>query len=549
MICLSRAAPPPSSFSGPNCAPVNWEATTGQEEQAINSNHSSILRRSLLGLALGCLLFFKPSLATALIPYTDEAPVVGDPLTFELVEAFHEQNFGQQARFSAYVIQEDTGLELVEINADAMLQPASLMKLISSAAALEILGPDKTFETTVELHGEVRNRNQFFGHVIIRGGGDPSLGARFQQNQNDVTRLLRDWAREIRRLGIREISGNIYGDGSRYEGPPTGMGWERSELGEWYSAEVSALNFNENTIDVLWRSGSRRGQLARWELIPDTNYVSFGSSVRTGPDTVNTNMVRYFRFPESNEFRARGRVAPRRTHYDFAAIHDPPRYTAWLFRDALIDGGVEVRGNAFSHIGINEDMVTTQPIVAARVVSPPLSELLPIVNGNSQNLYAEVLFREIALAMENPGSFRGGIDTLQAWLRSHRLQRTGAVIVDGSGLSPANRLSTRLIGQVMRHALTSEHGGIYRASLAAPNQRSLRERMISEEHAPLRPTLRGKTGYLTGVMALAGTMENHNGNRYIFVFLINNYDRGKGLQARDFLDNLPIVLHHSRELP
>ncbi|MCC5877327.1 MAG: D-alanyl-D-alanine carboxypeptidase/D-alanyl-D-alanine-endopeptidase [Candidatus Sumerlaeia bacterium] len=519
----------------------------GPEEIAIIPLHP--LKCRLTRLFACSIAILLPAFSQGLIPYTDEAPIVGDPLTLELVEAFKEQNLGRQARFSAYVIQQGTGLELVEINADAMLQPASLMKLVTSASALEALGPDRTFETVVELHGEIRDRRELFGHVVIRGGGDPSLGARFARNRNDVTGVLRDWARTIRRLGIREIRGNVFGDGRRYEGPATGMGWDPSEFGEWYSAEVSALNYNENTIDLIWRSGSRRGQLARWEMIPETSYVSLGSSVRTGPDTLNNKMVRYFRFAESNEFRVRGQIPPRETHYDFAAVHDPARYTAWLLREQLIDNGINVRGNAFGHEGIDDDNLTTQPLVVARMTSPPVRELLPIVNGDSQNLYAEVLFREAALESGYPGSFRGGIDATHAWLRSHRLQRTGAVIVDGSGLSPANRLSTRLIGQVMRHALLSEHGDVYRDSLAPAGQRSLRNRMNTADHDPLRPSLRGKTGYLTGVMALAGVMENKNGNPYIFVFLINRYDRGNGLAARDFLDSLPITLYHSDELP
>jgi serine-type D-Ala-D-Ala carboxypeptidase/endopeptidase (penicillin-binding protein 4) len=487
--------------------------------------------------------------APALVPYTDENPVFVDPLTRDIVVGFQEQNLGRRAKLAGFVLAEQTGVELVEINADATMQPASLMKLLTSAMALEVLGPDKTFETTVELHGQIRDRRQLFGHLVIRGGGDPSLGARFQNNRNDVTRILRDWTQKIRRLGIREISGNIYGDGRRYEGPPHGMGWEATEFGEWYSAEVSALNFNENTIDILWRTGSRRGQLARWELIPETSYVAFGSSVRTGASPTTTPMVRYFRFSDSNEIRARGQVPANGLHYDFAAIHDPARYTAWLLREHLINAGVTVSGPALGGDGIDDDMLTTQPIVVDRVVSPPLRDLLPIVNGASQNLYAEVLLREIALASGRPGSFRGGTDSIQEWLREHRLQRTGAVYIDGSGLSPANRLSARLVGQVMRQALMSDHGDVYHASLAAPGEQSLRNRMTSPEFEPLQGKIRAKTGYLTGVMALAGVMENHAGNRYIFVFMINNYDRGKGVAARDFLDGLPVALFDSEYLP
>lgn len=505
-------------------------------------------RNLLYPILLTLLLPVAPA-ARAGVPYTDANPVFSDPLTRELVEQFEAASLGRRARFAAYVLREDTGEEFVQINADAQLQPASLLKLVTSAAVLDVLGPERTFETRLELHGEKGPNREFEGNVVIRGGGDPSLGARFQENRNDVTRLLREWARLIRQEGIREIRGHVYGDGSRYTGDRIGIGWDPSELGQWYSAEVSALNFNENTVDVVWRSGSRRGALAQYELIPDTTYVTFGSSVRVGPPSLRTTAIRYFRFADSNEIRARGQVVPESVKYDFAAIHDPARYTAWLLREQLVAHNVEVKGIAMTEEGMREDDLTTQPLVVSTVSSPPVSELLGVVNGDSQNLYAEVLMRELALASGHPGSFRGGTAAVDGWLRANRLQRSGTVIVDGSGLSPANRLSVRLIGRVVRHALNAPNGDVYRSSLATPGNGSLANRMNTVSYRGLEGKLWAKTGYLTGVMALAGAMETESGGRYIFVFLVNQYDRGQGVAARDLLDSMVLTVCHSDVLP
>lgn len=458
-------------------------------------------RPFLLPLLIALVGVFPPS-AGANVPYTDENPVFSDALTRVLVEEFEAANLGRRARFSAYVLREDTGEEFVEINADARLQPASLLKLVSSAGILDVLGPERTFETRLELHGEPGPDRSFNGNVVIRGGGDPSLGARFQENRNDVTRILREWARLIRQEGIREISGHVYGDGSRYEGSRVAIGWDPQELGQWYSAEVSPLNFNENTIDIVWRSGTRRGALAEYELIPETSYVTFGSSVRVGPPSLRSTMIRYFRFPESNEIRARGQMTPESVRYDFAAIHDPARYTAWLLREQLVAQGVNVGGIAMTHEGMLDDDLTTQPMVLGTITSPPVRDLLPVINGESQNLYAEVLLREMALESGHPGSFRGGTTALAQWLRANRLQRSGTVIVDGSGLSSANRMSTRQIGRVVRHALNGPHGAVYRDSLATPGGGSLSNRMDTISYRALDGKLWAKTGYLTGVMEI-----------------------------------------------
>lgn len=506
-------------------------------------------RQGWAGWMAGLVLALAALAPAAVPPYRDDAPVVSDPLTEAVLTKLKEAKLGPLTRLGMIVLDAGTGEEFVDINSGALMQPASLMKLLTSAAALELVGPEHCFETVVEAHGKIDEKGALKGDVVVRGGGDPSLGSRFQKDRNDVTLLLREWARTMRRAGLKSVEGGVFGDGRRYTGPATGLGWDPSELGEWFSAEVSGLNFNENVIDIIWKSGDRRGSLASYTLVPETNYVQFGTTVRVAPEGARGTYIRYFRFAGSNEIRARGRILPRQTIYGFAAIGDPARYTAWILREAMEREGISVRRGAFGSDLIDDDLLTTQPLVLARQISPPLGEMLPIVNGDSQNLYAEVLLREVAIASGREPSFRGGAEAIEQWLRANRLQRSGTVIVDGSGLSPSNRMPPRLAASVLLRMAQSPHAGMYSRSLAQPGNQSLKGRLVGGENARLLGRVRAKTGYLNGVMTLAGYLTNHGGRDYVFVIMVNGYDRGRGPAAQAFVDELVLLLHDHETLP
>lgn len=506
------------------------------------------LVRTLLIMIVGMLLWVPGARAQDTSATLAGAPGV-DPLAGRLMRDLAEAKLGSKTRLAVYVCDPRTGVEFVDLNSTQPMRPASLMKLLTAAVALDLLGPDRTFETVVKTLGTVEG-NVLDGDVVIVGGGDPSLGPRFSANPNDVTARIREWAQAIHGRGIRRIEGNILGDDRRYENEPVAIGWDRMELGEWYSAEVSPLCFNDNCIDVLWSAGGKQGARAEYKLIPDTTYARLASSVRTGAPGQKSARLRYFRFADGNEIRARGSIPPNTRKYDYAAIHDPATYTATLLFEELKRKGVVVTGNAFNRRDIEgEDSATSETLVLATVKSPSLGEMLPVMLGDSQNLYAEVFARETALAAGQPASFLGAGRAIGLWLREKGLHRNGLAMVDGSGLSTVNRAPARLFADVLRHEANGPNGELFRSSLATPGTRSLKNRFRGEDSAGLRDGLLAKTGYIDASHTLAGFFRHRNGAEYLFVIMVNDYDPERSAEAREFVDRTVMLLHRSEVLP
>ncbi|MEO8376194.1 MAG: D-alanyl-D-alanine carboxypeptidase/D-alanyl-D-alanine-endopeptidase [Candidatus Sumerlaeota bacterium] len=495
-------------------------------------------------LGLGCATI---SHAQQSVPYTTENPVAGDPLTEQLVRKFETATLGKNCTLAISVLDAETGVPYVQINADKTMKPASLIKIITAAATLDVLGADHQFTTTVE--GPAPDKKGVVqGDLIIRGGGDPSLGPRFQSNSNEVMGLLNEWAAKLAKRGVKRIAGNVIGNDMRYPDNPVAIGWEPTELAQWYSAEVSALCFNENTTDIKWQADKKTGEAATFTLDPTVKYLRVQGTIRSGPESQIKPRIRYYRFADSNDVRARGTMPPGTAKYDFISVHDPALYTAELFTAALRARKIAVDKGGVSQRVIGEEEPTTDTVTLITQQSPPISEMLPILLGVSHNLYGEVFMREVALASNQPATFDGGFQALGNWLRSKRLYRN-LTLADGSGLSTVDRASATQFVDVLRYEYTSPNKKLFFDSLATPGKQALKNRFEGEDFAPLRDTLSAKTGFITGVHSLAGRFRNHKDSDYVFAIMVNDYDADRTVAARDYVDQAILALQTSNVLP
>jgi D-alanyl-D-alanine carboxypeptidase/D-alanyl-D-alanine-endopeptidase (penicillin-binding protein 4) len=261
--------------------------------------------------------------------------------------------------------------------------------------------------------------------------------------------------------------------------------------------------------------------------------------VRAGTERLEEPDVRYYRFKDSNEIRARGRLPLNTEIYDFAAIHDPARYVSALLFERLEAHGVDIEGAPVSaHMFGTSVELTTGTQVLDRVQSPPLSDLLKVANTENVNLYAEVLLREFALKRGFPASFSGGAEAVVDWLAQRRLQRTGFLMVDGSGLSAVNQVTPRLLTNVLTEIGRSPNEGVYKNSLAAPGEGTLEGRFTA---SPLLVDFRAKTGALAGVQGLAGYMTIGE-KEYAFAFLLNGFAPGRAQEAQTLIDAIILEL-------
>lgn len=401
------------------------------------------------------------------------------------------------------------GTRLYGRSAARPLVPASNMKLLTTAAALDLLGPDFVHRTRLLRVGE---------DLVVVGEGDPTLSARF-----DPDPLLDDAAAAVAAAGLKEVR-DLVVDARAFDAARLHPDWEPEDAERWYGAEVSALNLNDNCVDVTVSGGARAAAV---RLRPDTRYVRVEQRVRI-LDSPRGHVFSLLRGgPDKRTILLRGKVYRRAKPYTTSVpVPDPPRFFAAVLGERLAAHGVAVRG------AVRE--ATAGERFAGETLwerRAPLPRTLEVTNQRSQNLYAECLFKTLGRrdgrgVLVKGGSWSNGARQVRAWALAHGVRPEELVVRDGSGLARSNRLSPRAVVAVLRAALAGPHARVYLDSLAEAGASGTLRRRLRRLPAGVR--LRGKTGTLTGVHALSGVLEGRRGARWLFALIAN----GKGASRR-----------------
>jgi serine-type D-Ala-D-Ala carboxypeptidase/endopeptidase (penicillin-binding protein 4) len=452
----------------------------------------------------------------------------------------------ENAFWGAIVMDAHSGIVIYERNPDKSFIPASNAKLYSTAAALQVLGPSFSYQTDLFAKGTVAG-GVLEGHLVIRGSGDPTFGGRF--HDDDRLHIFRTWADSLRRMGVGRIEGDIIGDPRIFDDAPLGRGWNWDDEPYWYSAEISGLSYNDNTIDVTVTARSQ-GQpaIVTWEPAGTgfvrmqnwTTTISRDSSVvnRYSRDRGTNHIVFESRMPEGS------RVSPS------VSITDPARYAAFVFMEELRRQGIEVTGTArsVSRRDAPIDYASGTTVRVARYTSVPLSEIVDVINKRSHNLWSEQLLKTVgALApvdesLAHTGSAAMGIE------RSRRVWGTAGVdtsrirLVDGSGLSRHNLVTPRMTASLLSYMWNHPDEPIRRAFIESLPVGGIDGTLSARLRAAgTRGNVRAKTGTLSGASALAGYVTTRRGQDLIFVMMANHYTTtagtARGAQDR-FLERL-----------
>ncbi len=466
-------------------------------------SHATLVGLALL-LAVPCAGAEEPALARAL-----------------------EGALGKIERCTALVVELDDGEALFAREPDRALVPASNMKLLTTAAALELLGPDFAHRTRVVMGGEVRG-GTLTGDLWIVGGGDPTLSRRF-----DPAPLLDEVARAVAAAGVRRVSGDLVADDRAFDAVRLHPSWEAADAERWYGAEVCALTLNDNCVD-LEVAGAANGPAVR--LRPETGYVRLevAAALTDREDRHVWSVARVG--ADRRTLRITGRVWRRAGGYETSVpVRDPALFFAAVLRERLRAHGVEVAG-ADRRPAAGE-AAPTGPAVWRRAA--PLPRTLAVTNQRSQNLYAECLLKTLgrlpegwrpgaAIELEPGGSWARGAAVVADFARRCGADPEAVRVADGSGLSRENALSARALVAVLRAAARGPHGAAYRASLARPGQEGTLARRLRGLASGV--TLEAKTGTLTGVAALSGFLSR--GERTLVFALVAN-GRGASRRALD----------------
>ena len=406
-----------------------------------------------------------------------------------------------------------SGRLLYARNAEKSFRPASTLKLVTTAAALDLFGPDARLSTTVETTGRLDARGRILGDVCLVGRGDPNLSGRFASD--NVVAAFEELADALRAAGVRRIEGRVVGHEGAFTGDRRGSDWGWEDLTWSYGAEVSALSFNDNTVELKLAPGERALDPVLLEASPRSSYYSVASTAATTSAGAKRDLT-LVRDPGSNRIRIMGTLPIGETWEGRVALEDPARYAATVFVEVLEAKGIRVTGP----VATSSDSRPPESRVLAAHESPTLAEMLKVVNKESQNLHAEMLLRLLGQRTRGEGSVAAGHEAVQAFLA-----RLGVAadwgLEDGSGLSRSDLVSPRglvaLLAAMARHPLAAP----FRESLAVMGvDGTLKNRL---KGTPAEGRIQAKTGTLHLVNALAGYVTRPAGEPLVFSIVVNNH--------------------------
>ena len=416
------------------------------------------------------------------------------------------------------VVQDADGKVLAALSADAPLSPASNQKILVVGAALGLLGPGFQYET--QLLARCQASKGEIQDLVVRGDGDPNISGRF--HNNDPTAIFKDWARLLKAAGLTRITGDLVVDDSRFDAARLPAGWKASQAGRPYSAEIGALNLNDNCIDITTRPG-RIGEPALVELRPATAYVSIENQCTTAAGKGEPIFERKL---GTNTIQVRKAISPQRKQFsDVLTVQDPGLYFGTVLHEVLraegiAIGGSVVRAKAAERIGASPVVLHTH--------AGPLLQDLAVINKPSNNLHADVLLKALGFRTEGLGSAANGAKAIETFLKREGISSEGLHVEDGSGLAAGDRVSASTLSGVLSWIQRQSFARQYIESLpVAGTDGTLKKRFHGRKSAN---HVFAKTGYINGVSALSGYVER-GGKMWVFSVIVNGMRKGKNRSA------------------
>jgi serine-type D-Ala-D-Ala carboxypeptidase/endopeptidase (penicillin-binding protein 4) len=446
------------------------------------------------------------------------------------------------------VVRLSDGHVLYARNADRLFVPASNMKLFTTALAVSRLGADYRLVTQIGTEVPMDAEGTLPADLELVGGGDPSLSGREYPYRSHAPpgavysfRAIDELADQLVARGLKRVEGNVVGDDTRYVWEPQPGPWSSDSASREYGAPVSALILHDNTFVLTLRPAGHAGDLARITLAPPfENFVIDNHVVTTERGTPR---VRFYRSASGRELHLWGAISKGDAAYtQELAIGDPALYAAEVLRDALLRRGISIRGDATAKHRFPDETGSDLPkleVVLAEHRSPPLFELLQVVDKVSQNLHAEMFLREVAVSSGHSGSREAGLVSMDEFLEGIGISSNEYQFTDGSGLSPRTLVSPAAITKLLTHMSKAPQREEWLNLLPIGGEDgTLGSRFAGhpEAHA-----IRAKTGTLDHVKAMSGYADTRAYGRVAFSLLVNNFREPDPGAARA-IDELVLTL-------
>ncbi len=424
--------------------------------------------------------------------------------------------------WSLYAVNSETGKVIIDINGQKAMAPASNQKLLTSAAALALIGPDEILHTYLEYTGSIKN-GVLDGDLFIRGEGDPTLGSCAYDTANCMDTQTIHWVNSVKQLGISKIEGNIIGDDRYFDHMPLAPAWQWTDIGNYYACNTSGLCFNENLYYLFFKParyvGGNAKVIATNPVIPGLEFLNH---MKTGPKGSGDKGFIYAA-PWQNLHQLEGTIPAGVREFSIkGAMPDPALFTAQYLKQKLEESNIPVTGSCATVRTYSNNNAPRQTIHTTK--SPPLKDIIYIINKKSNNLYAEQMIKIIGKKVKQEGSLEAGIEAIEEWLEENQIDTEGIFIHDGSGLALIDRLSTKFLTDLLITMKNSEVFDPFYHSLPIagdPNDIGTLSGYCKNTRAA--KNLRAKTGSHVRIRAHSGYVTSRSGQVICFSMMSNDY--------------------------
>lgn len=408
-------------------------------------------------------------------------------------------------------------------NPDVPMIPASNMKILTSSAALDRLGPDFKFQTLL-----LQNGND----LILLGDGDPMFGdaTALKDVGWDSTTVFKMWAEKLAKQGLTSFE-HLYVDDSVFDQKYTHPDWNAGDLSKDYAAQISGMNLNAGVLDfyILFNGA---GKPATYRLNPPTHYATIANTCMGS----SSDAVILDRASGSNRITMKGTASVSSTKPIKVPINNPSLFAGTALQEVFAENGVKITIPPAISREFRTKVIEKDPsvkILAGHETT--LGQILIQANKNSLNPYAESVCKRLGAAVSmHSGSWENGSAAIGEFLKKLGAADGSYKFVDGSGLAKANLVTTRNIALALEYDYRSTYWKNFLESLPVGGvDGTLEKRFDKGKTASLKERVFAKTGYISSVYALSGYLKAQNDKWYAFSILMNNVSGGSGKELQE----------------
>lgn len=406
-----------------------------------------------------------------------------------------------------YVVESNSGKAIYALNEEVGLAPASTQKVFTSIATLDMLGEQYTYKTLIGYDGRVEG-HILNGNLIIKGGGDPTLGSwRYLSTRRAV--VLEKIYNALFKAGITSVKGDIIFDASRFSYQPLPGGWIWDDIGNYYGAGTWGINWNENQYDLNLKPGNKEGDDV--EIIsttPELKTSALTNFLKTGKQGSGDNGYIYLP-PYSSAGFVNGTVPAGEKQFKISGAFPNPSYQLGQELSSFLS---QKKISVVGKTRTTEELINSRKEIPAcrniidSISSPSMDSIIYFFLQKSINLYGEALIKTLAAEKYGVGSTEKGVELLQQYWYTKSIDNGALNIVDGSGLSPQNRVTVKAMVTALQYARDKKWFKSFYAGI------------------PVYNDIKMKSGSIGGARAFTGYIVSKSGQQYTFAIIVNNYN-------------------------